>query len=251
MRDISRNPPKDRDLLLKYLFCNRYFLENTFGRWKIRIADDTLVNFRKLGKFISLMEERHNPLTEFVFKAHCISRWGAYIYPQGGSGNLMSRFACNVAVTHTFDFLNYSDLLDDLAVGHYMTVEHRFPGVAIAGGPFSGHTPAEMRFLLASNSSKFSKVPSCRFRSRREWGCGDYVFRANDLVFLHLWPFAGMQDLFTFGRMLFNAPDDIFMWNKATGIMTLCRETDRFVLSLGGPSLFNTTRVKWANSSWY
>jgi hypothetical protein len=249
MRNISRNPPKDRDLLLKYFFCNKYFVERTRARWKLRIADDTLVNFRKLGKFISLMENRHNPLTEFIFKGHCLA-WGEYVYSQGGSGNLMSRFACKVAIAEAVALLNYSDLTDDLSVGHYMTVFRRFPGQAIGGGPFSGHKVMRKRYLLRHKRNNFSSVPLCKNHLRFDWGCGVYVFPSNDLISLHLFPFAGMENLFTYGRVYFNAPDDIFLWSSPF-YMKLCRETDRRLLEHGAPSLFLNARVKWGNNSFY
>jgi hypothetical protein len=208
------------------------------------------VNFRKLGKFISLMEKRHNPLTEFVFKGHCISRNGEYTYLQGGSGNLMSRFACEVAVARTKDFLSSSELLDDLAVGYYMTGLHGFPGRAMGGGPFSGQSFMRTQQLLKHQRNNFSSVPLCKNRSREDWGCGRYIFPANDLISLHLYPFAGLDVLFFFGSVYFNAPDDIFLW-VGPFFTEFCRETDRQLLDHGASSLFITPRVKWGNHSWY
>jgi hypothetical protein len=133
LRKFSRNPPMNRDLLIKYIFCNRYFLEQTNCRWKVRICDDTLVNFAKLGKFILSMNERHNPLTEFVLKAHC-ARWNSVLYPQGGSGTLMSRFACEISTKHEIDLLlNSSRLWDDTSIGLYM-MKHGFPAHSMAVG---------------------------------------------------------------------------------------------------------------------
>jgi hypothetical protein len=64
----------DVDMIIKYFFCLNYGIRNTSARWIVRIDDDTLVNFAKLGKYIQALEARHNPLSEFVLKGHCIGR---------------------------------------------------------------------------------------------------------------------------------------------------------------------------------
>jgi hypothetical protein len=103
--------------------------------------------------------------------------------------------------------------------------------------------------LLKYERSNFSSVPLCKDRSREDWGCGDYIAPSNDLVFLHVRPFRGMEDLCAYGQVLFNAPGDIFLWNRRNGTLSLCRETDHSLL--GGPSLFREPRIKWGSTSWY
>jgi hypothetical protein len=118
--------PMDVHLFIKYFYCANYTLNHTRARWIARLADDTLVNFAKLGQLMDRLEARYDPLAEFVFRAHCIDYGGMITtYPQVGSGSGLSRFAREISIQHQIPMLKCIRNVEDVASVSENTSIHR------------------------------------------------------------------------------------------------------------------------------
>jgi hypothetical protein len=242
----------DRDLIIKYFVSLHYAVHNTSARWVVRIADDTLVNFRKLGTYIDELEARHDPLTEFVLKGHCCNR-PTYCYPQGGAGVLMSRFAAETALPHQVSFMQQMTLYDDLAWGKYAT-EHGVPCRATSDGHFLGHS-MDMKLISSLANGQIPSMPRCSeviFQKVIDDSldlCGRGLSPLNDLVFLHRYPTDSYANIVWVGNITFNARPEVFWWSNAASCAELCYQDNSSML--GRSSYWDKPRTKWGSHSWY
>lgn len=91
------------DLIAKFFFTVRFFIEETQAQWYFRCTDDVFVNFGALAPFMETLQWRYNPARDFVFLGNCIPLTvERTCFIQGGSGYLISRhgawrFLSNVA----------------------------------------------------------------------------------------------------------------------------------------------------------
>ena len=125
LRRGAPNATRMHDLVVKFAFGMRFFLESTSSRWFFRGTDDTIINFRALGPFMTDLEQRHNPLTEFVFLANCV-RLGERMFPQGGSGYFISRRAVEVLAPLSERILRSTVDCEDYDLGWFMLKRMNF-----------------------------------------------------------------------------------------------------------------------------
>jgi hypothetical protein len=192
-----------------------YTLQRPGIRWMIRLADDTVMNFAKLGAFIAEKESQNDPLKEFVFKGHCVS-WRGMRYAQGGSGFLLSRFACEVAAKHIISIAKETVVLEDVTLGVYMERSGFFPS-QMSDGHFMGHTPKNLKFFLNGKS-----LESCEGTKRHAYLCGEIVSPLNAVVFFHAGFFKIRQGI-DIAKKIFDAKPDVFWWSGPYDEVVLCR----------------------------
>jgi hypothetical protein len=166
-------------------------------------------------------------------------------YAQGGSGWLMSRFACEVALKHAVSMLQTAEWYDDLSLGYYMGGAG-FPAIAMAGGHFIGHSTGTL-----SRQGLPGVTNVCSSFVEHAPRCGRYFTPVNEVVFLHAYPFRSMNWLMRLGEMVFNAPSDLYWWNTKGGVSDFCRTGDGNYSWLLASGLWASPRVKWGETSWY
>jgi hypothetical protein len=208
-----------RQLLVKFMFAMGYFLDHANSDWFYRGVDDTLVNFRALAPFLRDLERTANPLTDFVFRANCIPFFGN-LFPQGGSGYLMSRHAVATWLPHFDDCLNMNNGFEDMDLGRFL-LKWNITGLKFGGPGFMGHTivkPVGRNVFLG----KWSTLPICPdIRTIPGEICRPFLARIRDTVFYHHWPL-DIEGSFRLSERVFNAPPFIF-WYSETGWPIVCR----------------------------
>jgi hypothetical protein len=241
--------PAEMDRILKTVFCVDYASRSPGVRWLARICEDTLINFAKLGDFISDMNIRHNPLKELVFKGHGLYGILRFPYPQGGAGFLLSQFGCQIGSKLALSFVAESPLLDDRALGRFL-LNNGFPAVALGGGHFIGHGPGLGTTAirkLSRGKSGISSLESCSIR--KKYGvCDRFICPANNVIFFHVLRLKSMQELFYCGGLFFEADPRVFWLNLPRGNSRLCRWDDEI---LNRSLLFTTKLTKWGKFSYF
>jgi hypothetical protein len=219
----------DVDLVVKYFFCANYTVKSTTARWMARLSDDTIVNFAKLGQFIGKLEVEYDPLREFVFKGHCVDPgdfWNHSIFPQGGAGFVLSRFACETALAHRTAIFRQMTLQEDLIIGRYL-IENHFSPEAMSCSSFIGHSPkSDQLHLLEMGEKRY--FPTCGLLIFKEEivlgdGCGSFLTPLNDVVFVHAIPHPGWKSLLRLAYRYFEAPSWVMWWNGMWGIPKFCK----------------------------
>jgi hypothetical protein len=238
----------DIDLMVKNFFCANYTITHTQARWATRLSD-CIVNFGKLGEFIGKLEARYNPLTEFVFKAHCIDV-GTTGIPQGGSGFILSRFACQAALKHRIRVFKDFRVWEDQAIGLYLASQG-FPPIALAGHNFIGHG---IRRGQLARLAMGDKMPNCsslsaEFQRWRGKKCGRFLTPLNEVIFVHVTPYPGWRRVLNLASRVFNSPPWVLWYNGFMGIPRLCQERNETRRSLSG--FWNSPRMPWKSDAWY
>jgi hypothetical protein len=238
-------------LYLRDFVVVNYTLEHTNARWMARVTDDVIINFAKLGQLINRLELRHDPLKEFVLKAQCVDFherrwWGPY--PQGGSGFVLSRFACEISKSHQIPMLRALTSWEDTSIGFYMA-QMNVPFMIMAGNNFIGHTPDGYQWGVLS---KLGTMPLCSSIPLAKLGtnhCGRFLTPLNEVVFVHLWPSPNVDRVIEVAEKYFQAPSWVMWDNSVGGDPKFCREENATVRDQ--MSFWNSPRVKWGNHSWY
>jgi hypothetical protein len=243
----------DLELLIRYFFCANYSLRHTAARWVARVADDTIINFANLALLVTRLEGRYDPLTEFVFKGHCVSRdfgYGMIDYPQGGGGFVLSRFACKETVKHQVSLLKQAVYYEDVSIGKYLK-EKGFPGIAMASGHLLGHKayPIQWKRLMRLDAIPLCNLVLVKRRKECHARCGGYFEHVNQLVFVHTCPFLGFTRLLKFAHILFQAPSSIMWYNGCYGRPSFCQERNE--TTQAGLSFWSSPRIEWRPSLWY
>jgi hypothetical protein len=199
---------KDRDLAAKFFFSLRFFLQNTSGRWFYRATDDSLINFARLGPFLSQLELEHNPLTEFVFLSNCVAdRRGSF--PQGGSGYLISRSGAQVLEPLARRFMRTLVGPEDVSFRWFLNSLNE--SIASTASPFFCGHGFGLHSVVWIWRDEWWQLPDCN-RSQ-VWnqsirGCPPFLSRVRDIVFYHEFRRQSWQS-HGIARVLFKAPPRI------------------------------------------
>jgi hypothetical protein len=216
---------KDMDLAMKFWFCMRFFLEDPQVRWLYRGNDDTLLNFRVIGDYFLQLERSYDPLKDIVVLGNCV-RHDEWLYPQGGSGYLLSRAAVRLIEPLRDLYVEKWPGPEDMNMGPFWA-SLNISMTSVASSAFMGHTFSN-EVLLKIREKKWSEFPTCpRLDLLPPEPCGRFLEPLNNLVFFHQydgqWPWP-MEN----ARAMFGAPPDLY-WYPGPGA---CRTSDRALLEM-------------------
>jgi hypothetical protein len=184
------------------------------------VTDDTQLNWRKLSGFIKYLSRKHDPQHEVVFLACCISVPSIQPFPQGGSGWLFSRAAAEALMRVQDGWMSDLQTVDDVCfdatlnrIGLNVLTSH--------SETFLGHSP--LRSFWENIYAHPKKVPRCRKMSESVRSqCKQKYGQVNQIIFLHSFIERGLS----YGRLIFNAPDDLWYWNDyPQWTINVCRST--------------------------
>jgi hypothetical protein len=206
---------KSAELLAKFFFAMAFFLAHTAEPWMWRGTDDVLINFPRLPGLIADLNRRYRPLDEAVFQGHCI----IYLpvnppFMQGGSGYLLSRFACQYLVPAVNYIAANAIPPEDQYIGRFLVdifkvmpwrmTNHRFMGFEFE--------EEERGWIMDRNFSYLPVCPTLPPRVQPGSMCLRFVAPIRDIVFFH-------QSVGGFGeyeirmaRAVFAAPEDVHWW---------------------------------------
>jgi hypothetical protein len=173
-----------------------------------------VVNFDVFPDYIRELQRRYDPKKDVVVRGHCV-RYGAVMYPQGGSGAIFSRAASALlARDHELMVSRWAES-EDITLGVYM----RTKGISV---PLT----ADPHFLGIGwrNVDRFNKVVN-----RPEQGCPVpqsnrtdceriFVSPLRKIVFYHsATNEEGMDGHFQVAKRLFRANKSIMWYPESTG----------------------------------
>jgi hypothetical protein len=216
---------KSAELLAKFFFAMAFFLEHTIEPWMWRGTDDVIINFPRLPAFVADLNRRYRPFEEDVFQGHCMKYLPADLpFMQGGSGYVLSRFACKYLV-RAIDYIAFHAVPpEDQYIGHFLVEVFKVKPWKMTNPKFMGFEfeDKERQWIM---HRKFSSLPGCPpVRNAIHPGslCLKFVAPIRDVVFFHQ-SVGGFGDSdIAMARAMFTAPDDICWW--IYGYMSkLCR----------------------------
>jgi hypothetical protein len=200
---------RDIDLAMKFWFCMRFFLEDPHPRWLFRGTDDTVLNFGAIGDFFLELEQRYDPLKDPVFLGDCV-RHGNWLYPQGGSGYLLSRAAVELIEPLRDHYVEKWPGPEDMNIGLFLLTLN-ISMRAVASPAFMGHSFSN-EVLKTIRERKWESFPTCpALDLLPPEPCGQFLGRLRDVVFFHqydgIWPWP-----IEHARGIFEAPPDLYWY---------------------------------------
>jgi hypothetical protein len=203
----------------------RYVLAHTTAHWIFVSDDDILINFDLLPAFMNELDAKHDPLNEVVVRGDCIVN--GPVYPQGGSGVLLSRFA----VKRLAPFGNYSiwgfwEGCPDMRLGHLMN--EVFRGTSwYTSTAFLGSTLSETDFSSVRNG-RFSGLPPCpNPGTLSQMKCWRFVAPVRQVIFFHIGTVfhntpGWLKRRLAIAHNLWNAQQEVSFWPSARYSKRLC-----------------------------
>jgi hypothetical protein len=210
-REIQINTtldPLSRQLVANLLFAINASLELPRPpRWFFRGTDDTFLNLRELPGYLEELEERYDPMKEWVFLGNGISR-GNYCYPQGGSGYLMSQWTIREIARQGHALMKILNQPDDMAWGIWQQ------SIGIYGNQTTSERMCGHDFWDLS-MGRLSKCPAVAELPPNH--CRRFIAQVRRLVVYHAWklspePFEQTEQA---AAHLFDADPDIY-WHMDT-----------------------------------
>jgi len=173
-----------------------------------------VINIAALSTFFIELNSRYNPATEFVAQGNCIvGTWDRPVqgYMQGGSGYLLSRYACEILSRLAEKFMLFGSGDEDRDFGDFLRERLNVTGSEMTSDRFLGYTlDSELRASLISK--RYEEIPVCRsVLSEGNPGCRRFVARIRDVVFLHQ-HLEFSEYVIGLGKAMFDAPPWIAWW---------------------------------------
>ena len=140
-----------------------HFCTEPTKRWYIRTTEDAFIDISRLQSYIDDLEQKYDPLNDFVMKGQLCKPDFDYSFLHGGSGWIMSRkAACEVnkemnSLLNSF-FLGQSgdDTITHIIQESFSLSDQEMDSNAFLGTKLSNHSVE----MLKSNN--FSQIPKCR-----------------------------------------------------------------------------------------
>jgi hypothetical protein len=207
-------------MIAKFWFGLRFFLENSTADWLFRGPDDAVINADGLESFLAELREKNDPLTDFVFRANCVVHTRKTIFPQGGSGYLMSRFAASVIEPLLDKYWRVLESQEDYAFGPFLE-ELGFPADSWASWRFCGHTfPQEdLEAIIEGRIDEIAECPRLRIRWPRR--CPATLAPVRGIVMYHEYQ-GNFSRLVDNAKRVFAAGPSI-MWGMPKRSPYVCR----------------------------
>ena len=155
--------------------------------WLLRICDDCAINPLSFPLFLRELDEFADPLRVRVIQGHCIGkRIHRYVYPQGGSGIVFSRFAVEEIASNLTAFLQVCVRIhnDDRGIGIWM-LKHGVSAWRATNRWFVGHAFFGAKGGADSISSLMPKLQPCPERPITGKAIRPYYNRVRDITFWH------------------------------------------------------------------
>jgi hypothetical protein len=207
---------KSSELYAKFFFALDFFLSTTSARWMWRGTDDVVINVPRLVPLIAALEERYNPLREFVAKGNCMTgtSYGQEIpFLQGGAGYLLSRFACH----QLLPWAKYVQLTgvkeEDAHFGDFLRTEMNVSGPDMTSSAFLGYTihPPGQRALIKKNFTVLGVCGDPNDGYQGWAGCGKFRAPLSNIVFFHQHLQFSKYSV-KLAKAVFGAPDWVWWW---------------------------------------
>jgi hypothetical protein len=157
--------------------------------WLLRICDDGMINPVTFPAFFSELNDFADPATTRVIQGHQVAKpkIRKYVYPQGGSGIVFSRFAAEEIWNKSARFVFVCDHCrnDDRAIGLWMLF-HNVSAWNATNRWFVGHQFAGQKGGAVAGIPKLLKtVTACPQRPQTALGIRPYFNRVKDITFWH------------------------------------------------------------------
>jgi hypothetical protein len=185
----TRVHPKDtswHSLCCKVCHASELFARSK-AAWLLRICDDCVINPASFPLFLRELDDFANPLLVRVIQGHCIGKEiHRYVYPQGGSGIVFSRFAVLEITSNLTAFLQVCVRIhnDDRGIGVWM-LGHGVSAWNATNRWFVGHAFLGTQQRAADIPSLIPKLKPCPERPITGRGIRPYYNRVRDIAFWH------------------------------------------------------------------
>jgi hypothetical protein len=183
---VERNDTSWNYLCSKMSLAVRLFVASS-ANWFLRVCDDCVINLATFPLFYRELTEFADPLENRVIQGHLIGKKGRqYVYPQGGSGIVFSRFTANEIVQERDSFLHVCVHIhnDDRGIGIWM-LKHNVSAWDATNRWFVGHTFLGQKGGAVTIPGMIDRLERCPARPVAEKGIRPYFNRANDIAFWH------------------------------------------------------------------
>jgi hypothetical protein len=203
----------------------RFFLDAGEPRWLFRGTDDTVVNFDLLEEFFQDLEVQRDPLKEVVVLGDCV-RHEDWLYPQGGSGYLLSRAAVQLIEPLRDEWVNRWGGPEDMSFGSFLE-SLKIPMKGVSSAAFMGHAfSREVLFKLRERN--WEGFPTCpKLDLLPTEPCGQVLARVRDVVFFHEYE-GNWPGTIENARGIFEAPPGLYYYRGPNA----CRTRNKTMLRM-------------------
>jgi hypothetical protein len=161
---------------------------DTGADWLLRICDDALINVATFGAFFAELNQFADPATERIFQGHLIAKplVRLYVYPQGGSGIVISRFAAEEIWRESAEFLFVCAHVrnDDRGIGLWM-LKHNVSAWNATNRWFVGHHFRYVKGGALKIPEYLPNVGPCPAYPATRLGIRPFFARVKDITFWH------------------------------------------------------------------
>jgi hypothetical protein len=185
------------------------------ARWIFRTDDDSVVNWRLLPTVISELEQKGDPLTEYISMGNCLHQ-ADNVFPHGGAGWIISRRLAEVMVARAYQDAMRNALADDYGIGRFWGLigrnvgwtarqwtSPRFLGLGYMGRGAATVNPT-LHNIEAVWHRNWTALPRCPpLSAMPARACAPFLSPRNDLFVYH--PFKSAWRMRAFAKWVFRA----------------------------------------------
>ena len=209
-RSYKRDVPISQGHIFPFLTGMRYFYYNTTLRWMIRTTEDVYLDYDSFEKYLEVLENKYNPLTDLVVKGHLCVAGVSWAFLHGGSGWLISRAFAKAFIEKESIILEefFKSKSGDDMVSTYFRSEFNISQKEIHSNAFIGSPFTDLAIKILEKQS-FDLIPDCKsdcFKKSSE----HHHLKLKDAVILH----SGRKDLYSVVRgdyILKIIPNNIYL----------------------------------------
>jgi hypothetical protein len=200
--------------MASFAWLCQYVLSNTSTRWIYISDDDILINFHLLPAFMNGLDRAFDLLHQIVVRGDCIMN--GPVYPQGGSGVILSRFAVEkLAPYGSYSVWGFRESCPDQRLGRAMN--RVFSGTAwyTSMGFLGSLYPSDFQMLRECDFVRLRRCPNSGTLS--QIGCSRFVAPLRETVFFHIGTVfhngpGWLKQRLAIASDLWNAPPQVSVW---------------------------------------
>jgi hypothetical protein len=198
-----------------FFWAFKWAIQYTTARWIFIGDDDILINFKLLLPFMRELDRKYDPINEVAVRGDCIIN--GPVYPQGGSGVVLSRRAVEcLSFYGNYSLWGFWLGGKDLRLGRVMN--EIFLGTSwYTSTAFMGHMllPDYFRRLQKANFTVLAKCPEPE--TLPQSGCRRFVSSLRQIVFFHVGQVfengpGWLKERLKLAETLWNAPPQVGFW---------------------------------------